>query len=58
MKTDDQKPTLYLLSGKEALTAEGIAKLFKALTGKDTTPQEMEECRAKLLAAKGLHDEK
>lgn len=52
MKTDDQKPTLYLLSGKEAMTAEGIAALYEKLTGKHTTPQEMDECRARLLAAK------
>lgn len=58
MKTDDQKPTLYLLSGKDAMTAEGIAALYEKLTGKKTTPEEMEECRQRLLAVKGLPDEK
>lgn len=45
----DQKPRLFLLPGNK-ITAENIAALYKQLTGKDTTPAELEECRASLAA--------
>ena len=54
MGTDEKKPTLYLLPGSEAMNAESLAKLYQRLTGKPTTPQEMEECRQRLLAGKVL----
>ena len=45
----EQKPQLFLLPG-ESITAEDIAAMYKALTGKDTSPMKLEECRARLAA--------
>lgn len=58
MKKSKQKPKFFLLSGKEAFNPESLAKLYQQLTGKSATPQEIEECRQRLLAVKGLPDEK
>jgi hypothetical protein len=47
MMSGDQKPRLYMLSGRD-ITAENVAKMFKMLTGRDTSPEELEETRNKL----------
>ena len=66
----DQKPKLVLLHGR-MITAENIAKMFKALTGRDPefspewlerTNKELEEAYAKLnedrkLASRGRRDD-
>ena len=52
----DAKPDLVLLRGKD-ITAESLAEMFRFLTGKDSTPEEIEEIRVKLEKASGpCHD--
>lgn len=43
-----EKPTLYLTND---FSAEGLAAMFCALTGRELTPQEVEEMRAVMAAA-------
>jgi len=47
MMNGDQKPRLYLLSGRE-VTAENVAKMYRQVTGRDVSPAELEETRTKL----------
>ena len=42
------KPKLHLLSGKEALDPEALAKFYAKLTGKPFTPKLVEEFRKEL----------
>jgi hypothetical protein len=44
---NEPKPRLVLLSGRE-ITAENVAKMYKALTGRDASPEELEEGRKML----------
>lgn len=45
LKKSKEKPTLFLLPGKDAFDTDSVAKLYKALTGRDATPEELEEDR-------------
>lgn len=49
-----QKPELTLLPGKKVLDMESITNLFRKLTGKEPTPQDLAESQ-KILDA---HNEK
>ena len=40
----EQKPSLTLILG-DTIDAEAIARLFRKLTGREPTPEEMEEAR-------------
>lgn len=51
------KPTLALLSGKDALDVDALARLFTALTGRDPTPEEIAQARAKIAAHNAKADE-
>jgi len=44
--TTNTKPELNLLSRADAMSAEKLAKLFTKLTGKTTTPEEMQAAMA------------
>jgi hypothetical protein len=41
-KTNDGRPRLFLMGGRR-LTAGDVASLYKALTGKDATPADLEQ---------------
>ena len=45
---DKQQPTLHLMHGSKALSLEHILRLYKKLTGRDPTPEEIEEVKRKL----------
>jgi hypothetical protein len=58
MTTDHEKPVLHLLP--KPVTAEDVAQLYRQLTGKQATPEEMERFRqtaAKLNAARERRDQ-
>ena len=42
---DKQKPTLHLMQGKKTLTLEHITALYKKLTGRDPTPEDLEKSK-------------
>ena len=44
------KPTLALLTGSEAQDAETLARLYRKLTGRDPTPEEIADAKRKLAA--------
>jgi hypothetical protein len=44
----DEKVRLVLMRGDKALTAEGVAAFYKALTGRDVSPEKLAELRARL----------
>lgn len=48
MATENEKPTLYLLSGDATFNLEEILNLFRKLTGREPTPAEIEETRAEM----------
>lgn len=52
------KPTLALLSGKDAFDVDALARLFTALTGRSPTPEEIARARATIAAhkARAVHD--
>jgi hypothetical protein len=43
-----QQPRLLMLIPGKDITAEKVAALYKFLTGKDATPEELERTRARL----------
>ena len=38
-----EKPRLHLVNAQKGITTEQMAKLFKNLTGRDPTPEELEQ---------------
>ena len=44
------KPSLVLVNGSDALTVEGMARIWNALTGKDFTAAERIEAQEKINA--------
>jgi hypothetical protein len=45
---DKHQPTLHLLPGSKALSLEHLLTFYKKLTGRDPTPEEIEEAKRKL----------
>ena len=45
---DKQKPTLHLMRGSKTLSIDDIVRLFKKLTGRDPTPEDIEASRRRL----------
>src|SRR6185312_4114145 len=52
---DNEKPTLRLIRG-DSITVESLMKMYTALTGKEPTPEEVEECRQILARASAHYD--
>lgn len=48
-----EKPSLVLVKGSDALTVDGIERIWNALTGKDFTPETRIWCQEKIDAAEG-----
>jgi len=44
--------SLVLVNGSDALTVEGMERIFNALTGKDYTPEDRLRCQKKIDASK------
>jgi hypothetical protein len=42
---DKQQPTLHLMQGKKALSLEHITALYKKLTGREPTPEDLERSK-------------
>ncbi len=42
------KPSLSLIEGKDALDLSSLMELYTSLTGKEPTPEELEEARIML----------
>ena len=47
-----EKPSLVLVNGSDALTVEGMERIWNALTGKDFTPEDRIRFQAKIDASK------
>jgi hypothetical protein len=45
---DKQQPTLHLMHGSKALSLEHLLSLYKRLTGRDPTPEDIEKVKRKL----------
>lgn len=45
---DKQQPTLHLMHGSKALSLEHFLSLYKRLTGRDPTPEDIEKVKRKL----------
>lgn len=45
---DKKQPTLYLLHGSKTRSLEHLLSFYKKLTGRDPTPEEIEQARRKL----------
>ena len=45
---DPERPALHLLDARDEVTFEGIVALFRALTGRDATPQELEDLKKEM----------
>lgn len=50
--TKSVKPSLVLVNGSDALTVEGMERIFKALTGKDFTHEDRVKCQKKIDVSK------
>jgi hypothetical protein len=46
-----EKPSLVLVNGSDALTVEGMERIWNALTGEDFTPQDRIWCQEKIDAS-------
>lgn len=46
-----EKPSLVLVNGSDALTVEGMERIWNALTGKDFTPETRIWCQEKIDAS-------
>jgi hypothetical protein len=49
-----EKPSLVLVNGSDALTAEGMERIWNALTGKDFTPEDRIWCQEKIDVSNSL----
>ena len=47
------KPSLVLVNGSDALTVEGMERIWNALTGEDFTPEDRIRCQEKIDASNG-----
>jgi hypothetical protein len=45
---DKQQPTLHLMPGSKTLSLDHLLGFYKKLTGRDPTPDEIEEAKRKL----------
>ena len=45
---DPEQPALHLLDAGDEMTFEDIVALFRALTGRDPTPQELEDLKKEM----------
>ena len=57
MTKNEPKPVLTLVKGGEGLTVEKIATMFKKLTGRVATPEEMKQVQVTLARAEVLPNE-
>ena len=46
-----EKPSLVLVNGSDALTVEGMERIWNALTGEDFTPEDRIRCQEKIDAS-------
>ena len=46
-----EKPSLVLVNGSDALTVEGMERIWNALTGEDFTPDDRILCQEKIDAS-------
>ncbi len=46
-----EKPSLVLVNGSDALTVEGMERMWNALTGEDFTPEDRIRCQEKIDAS-------
>jgi len=46
-----EKPSLVLVNGSDALTVEGMARIWNELTGKAFTPEDRIRCQEKIDAS-------
>jgi len=46
-----EKPSLVLVNGSDALTVEGMERIWNALTGEDFTPEDRILCQKKIDAS-------
>ena len=46
-----EKPSLVLVNGSDALTVEGMERIWNALTGEDFTPEDRILCQEKIDAS-------
>jgi hypothetical protein len=46
-----EKPSLVLINGSDALTVEGMERIWNALTGEDFTPDDRILCQEKIDAS-------
>ena len=45
---DKKQPTLHLMHGSKTLSPEHLLSLYKKLTGRDPTPEDIEKVKRKL----------
>jgi hypothetical protein len=48
-----ERPSLVLVNGSDALTVEGMERMWNALTGEDFTPEERIWCQERIDASIG-----
>ena len=52
MTDTSSKPTLMLMQGSAVMDLEAVLRFYKALTGRDPTPEQVEAARQRLNASR------